>query len=221
MPLFSDAVSIVQAGARTMGQGHETGRGIWLILVALVVVLNGCATPAQTQNMIPVDVGVPKAPAESPFREAIGLDRVGGGEEPSPDMTYATVGAKELEDALRTSLRDYEYLSAGEGMRFRLEVILVSLRRRLVGMPENSSCGLPCVGGGRVYTSFMQYKLTRLRDEEVVYDEIIKVSATKTGADEFVGAARDRITLEAAVRGNVARFLRTLSTLGSDGKIVQ
>jgi hypothetical protein len=204
-----------------MGQRCESGLRIWPTLAALVIAVSGCATPVQTQNLIPVDVGVPKAPANSPFREAIVLDRVGGGEEPSPDMTYSTVGAKELEEALRTSLRDYEYLNAGEGARFQLEVILINIRRRLVGMPENSSCGPPCVGGARVYTSFMQYKLIRLRDDEVVYDEIISVSATKTAADEFVGAARDRITLEAAVRGNVARFLRTLSTLGSDGKIIQ
>jgi hypothetical protein len=204
-----------------MGQRPESQLRRWLVLAALVVAVSGCATPAQMQNMIPVDVGVPKAPADSPFREAIVLDRVGGGEEPSPDMTYATVGGKELEEALRKSLRDYEYLNAGEGARFRLDVTLVNIRRRLVGMPENSSCGPHCVGGGRVYTSYMQYKLTRLRDDQVVYDEIVNVSATKTIEDEFVGAARDRLTLEAAVRGNVARFLRTLSTLAPDGKVVK
>lgn len=188
-----------------MGARHEFRRGAWLILATLVAAVSACAMPAQTEQMVPVDIGVPGAAADSPFRNAVALERVVGGEEPSPDMSESTVGGQELEEALRTSLRNYGYLSSGEAARFRLEVTLIELRRPPMGITMHG-------------TSFMRYKLSASHEGRVVYDEVIRVSATKTGKDEFVGAARKRMLLEAIVRGNIGRFLRTLATLDAEGK---
>jgi len=178
----------------------------WLFLAVLVGAASGCATPAQVEQMVPVDVGIPEAPADSPFRGSINLGKVVGGEDPSPDMTYSTVGGQELEKALRASLRSYGYLSPETGARFRLDVALIELRRPRFGFTMEGA-------------SFMRYKLVRVRDGETVYDEVIQVSATKTVQDEPVGVARDRMLLEAIVRGNIARFLRTLHDRGADAKI--
>jgi len=180
----------------------RTGMPKWSPLaLAGFIALGGCAAPAQMENMVPPDAEVSTARADSPLRGAIAIGQVGGGEKPSSDMTYSTVGGRELEEALSLSLRKAGFLYAGGAQPlFQLEVFLVEIRR-------------PSHGFTMIATSFVRYKLTRTRDGKVVYDDVVSASAKKTVSDEPVGVTRDRVVLESTVRGNIAAFLRALNTL--------
>lgn len=171
------------------------------LCVAGLFVLGGCATPAEPENMIARTGAALQAAADSPLRESIAITSVGGGEAPSRDMTYSTVGGAELEKALRQSLRSYGYLSADEAHApYRLETFLVSLRRPVRGFTMTA-------------TSNVRYKLTHTADGKPVYDDILNASATLTVNDEFVGATRNRMVLELSIRRNIAEFLRVLNKL--------
>lgn len=168
------------------------------IALAGLVALGGCATPAKMDQMIPDQFEASGAPSDSPVRQGIVIEKVGGGEAPDPMMDYSAVGTKELEGALRQALSTFGYLSAdNERAPYRLQAFLVDMRR-------------PGVGITMVATSLIRYKLTRARDAHVVYDDIVTASATKTGDDAFVGAVRHRMAIESAVRANIAKFLATL-----------
>jgi hypothetical protein len=172
-----------------------------LVCIANPFLLGGCATPAQAENMVPLSRDIPQAAADSPLRGAIAVDAVGGGEAPASNMAYSTVGNAELEKALRRSLHEYGYLSTDDaGAPFRLKAFLMELRR-------------PRGGFTMVATSFVRYKVSRGSDGRIVYDDIVDVSASKTFDDEFVGAIRDRMVLEASIRENIAEFLRALNSL--------
>jgi len=175
--------------------------GAAALCVAAALLLSGCATPAKPANMVVPDGEAPQAAADSPLRYGITVVTVGGGEAPSRDMTYATVGTAELEEALRESLRRYGYLSPQvSAAPFRLNAFLLSLRR-------------PHGGFTMTATSQIRYKLSRAADGKVIYDDILRASATLTVDDEFMGVTRDRMVLEATMRRNIAQLLNVLYRL--------
>jgi len=175
--------------------------GAAAVCVSGILLLGGCATPAKPANMAVPAGEAPQAAADSALRYGIAVVAVGGGEAPSRDMTYSTVGAAELEQALRESLRRYGYLSARDAdAPLRLNAFLLSLRR-------------PHRGFTMTATSQVRYKMSRAVDGKVVYDDIVQASATLTVDDEFMGVSRDRMVLETAIRRNIAQFLRVLYTL--------
>lgn len=175
--------------------------GAAALCLAGLTLLGGCASPAEPANMAVPAGEAPQAAASSALRNGIAVVAVGGGEAPSRDMTYSTVGTAELEQALRESLRSYGYLSTkNDDAPLRLNAFLVSLRR-------------PRGGFTMTAISQVRYKLSRALDGKVVYDDIVHATATLTVEDEFVGAKRDRMVLETAIRKNIAQFLRVLYTL--------
>jgi hypothetical protein len=203
---FSPKLSALDDDRGAMRGQRPRKPGSWLVLVSLAVAAAGCAMGARVEHMVPTDIGVPVASANSPYRGAIALGEVSGGEDPPPaHHTKSTVGDKELAEAVRASLRDYGYLATGQSAPYRLDVALIELRR-------------PRSGFTMVGTSFIRYKLVRIDGGGVAFDEVIKVSATRTLDDEPIGVARSRMVLEAIVRGNIARFLRSLHANGPDGK---
>lgn len=168
------------------------------IALAGFVALGACATPAHMDPMIPDQFEASEAHPDSPFREGIVIEKVGGGEAPDPMMDYSAVGTKELEGALSQALSRFGYLSAdGERAPYRMQVFLVDMRR-------------PGVGLTMVATSIIRYKLTRAHDGRVVYDDIVTASATKNLSDALGGAVRHRLVVEAAVRANIIEFLAAL-----------
>jgi len=175
--------------------------GAAVLCMAAVLLAGGCATPANPANMVVPDGEAPQAAADSPLRLGIAVVSVGGGEAPSRDMTYSTVGSGELDESLRESLRRYGYLSPQvSAAPFRLNAFLLSLRR-------------PRGGFTMTATSQIRYKLSRAADGKVIYDDIVRASATLTVNDEFVGVTRDRMVLEATMRRNIAQLLNVLYRL--------
>jgi hypothetical protein len=181
--------SIREAGGRASA---------WSILAAGLIALAGCATPAQMAGMVPDEFDAAAARPDSPFRESVSIERVGGGEAPDPMMVYSAVGGGQLAGALRDALKKFDYLSADdERARFRLQAFLVDMRR-------------PGVGLTLVATALVRYKLSRASDASVIYDDVLSTSATRTVDDAFVGVERARMAVEGAIRANIAEFLAAL-----------
>ena len=79
-------------------------------------------------------------------------------------MLWSKVGSNELHEALRLSLSQYGFLGiSNEVAPFRLELFLVELKQ-------------PPGGYTLIVTSIIRYKLTRTRDDQVVYDDIVTAS---------------------------------------------
>lgn len=192
-----------ERGSRWETDGWASG---WPVLAAGLIALAGCATPAQMGGMIPDQFDAAAARPDSPFRTSIAVERVGGGEAPDPMMVYSAVGGEQLEGALRESLKKFDYLSAeDERARFRLQAFLVDMRRPGVGLTLTA-------------TALVRYKLTRASDGNVIYDDVLTTSATRTVDDAFVGVERARMAVEGAIRASIAEFLAALRSPALEAK---
>ncbi len=171
-----------------------------VLVVAMLGILNACATPARPGHMVPTSVLLPSDNPDSPLRNAIVISKVGGGEKTNP-LLCSKVDNKELHEALLLSLGQYGFLSDSDvDALFRLEVFLIELRQPIVGLTM-------------IVTSAMRYKLTRSRDDQVMYDEIITASDQATLGDTFYGPHRLKLANEKSIRANIAVFLQDLHSL--------
>jgi len=170
------------------------------LIIAMLGTLSACATPAQPGHMVPEPALFPSHSLDSPLRNAIAIQKVGGGEKTNP-LLVSKVGSNELQEALRLSLKQYGFLSTSEvAAPFRLEVFLIELKQ-------------PGSGLTMIVDSVMRYKLTRSSDDQVVYDDIITASYKATMDDSFLGPQRLKIATERSIRANIAAFLGHLHSL--------
>jgi hypothetical protein len=150
--------------------------------------------------MVPESTPYPTSSPDSLLRNAIGISKVGGGEETNP-LVVSKVGDKELHESLRLSLQRFGFLSTSDlAAPFRLEMFLVELKQ-------------PSSGYTTIVTSVMRYKLTRSADDQVLYDDVITASYKVTVFDVFYGGHRLQVATEGAIRANIAAFLRDLHAL--------
>ncbi len=150
--------------------------------------------------MVPTSVHLVRQSPELPLRNAIAISKVGGGEKTNP-LLCSKVDNKELLEALYLTLKQYGFLSPSDvDAPFRLEVFLIELRQ-------------PAVALTAIVTSAMRYKLTRSRDDRVMYDEIITASDKATLRDTFYGPHRLKLANERSIRANIAVFLQYLHSL--------
>ncbi len=170
-----------------------------VVMIAMLGVLSACSTPARSGHMVPTSALSLSCSLDSPLRNGIAISKAGGGEKTNP-MLWSKVGGDELHEALRLSLSQYGFLSTSEVAPFRLEVFLIELKQ-------------PGPGLTMIVTSAIRYKLTRSRDEQVVYDDIITASYKATVDDAFVAIHRMKLANEGSIRENIAVFLQHLYSL--------
>jgi hypothetical protein len=167
------------------------------LMIAVVGTVSACVAPAR---MVPEQTLLPSDSLDSPFREAIVISKVGGGERMS-FLFIPKVGNDELKEALRLSLEQDGFLSTADTTApFRLEAFLIELKQ-------------PSSGFTMIVYSLIRYKLTRSSDDQVVYDDIITASYRATMGDSWVGGQRMKIATERAIQANIAAFLKELHSL--------
>jgi hypothetical protein len=174
----------------------------WVLCIsALFMMLNACATAAQSGQMVARPVDVPRINQNSPLYQSIAIVKVGGGQETNPLLT-SRVYNKELEDALRESMKQYGFLStSGVDAPYRLEVFLIDLKQPVSG------------GLTMIVDSFIRYKLISKSDEKIVYDDIITASYRATMDDALYGVKRLQIANEKSIQANITAFMQRLSAL--------
>jgi hypothetical protein len=97
--------------------------------------------------MVPESTLYPISSPDSLLHNAIGISKVGGGEETNP-LLVSKVGDKELHESLRLSLERFGFLSTSDvAAPFRLEMFLVALKQPSEGAHTT------------IVTSVMRYKL--------------------------------------------------------------
>lgn len=167
------------------------------LLIAMLGTLSACVAPA---HMVPEQPLVPSESPDSPFREAIAISKVGGGEKMS-FLLIPKVGNSELQEALRLSLQQDGFLSTSDAAApFGLDAFLIEVKQ-------------PASGITMIVYSVIRYKLTRSSDDRVVYDDIITASYKATMGDSWVGGQRMKIATERAIQANIAAFLKELHSL--------
>jgi hypothetical protein len=167
-----------------------------IIVVAAALAASACAQGARIDAMS--DPGSARATAlRSPYRQAIAVDRVTGGQDTNP-LWVSKVGNADFRGALRNSLQANGLRAVRpQRARYRLSAKLVTLDQPLVGLSFTVK-------------SSVKYTLRDTRTGRAAYDDIVSAAYTATFGDSVLGVERLRLANEGAIRANIKAFLEDL-----------
>jgi hypothetical protein len=171
-----------------------------LIIALSSLIISACAKPIPSTHLIPNYLGNEFQINMGPLYKSICVESVGGGNKTSP-MLYPDIGDAELNKALVDTLQTYHYLcSSEEDCKYKLSVFIVEIDRQRRGFTMT-------------VTTFVRYKILSKENDNIIYDEIVDASDTKTLKDASVGITRLRIAQEESMKKNIAKFINRLFLL--------
>ena len=127
-----------------------------LLIVAIALLLGGCATGAKTQNMVSYDLGGNQKPYDEALKNGITIGHVGGGKSTNP-LWLSKVSDQEFSGALTASLQAHGlYSPTGQ---YQLTVNLLKVKQPFMGSGISMSV-----------TSTVQYQLVDPDNENILFD---------------------------------------------------
>ena len=164
--------------------------GLILATLTSILVLSGCATPANKAAMSIAKTE--QLSRQAQFQGAFIVGTVVGGQETNPLWT-SQVSSESFKSALEESLRNIDYFSPGGG-RFTIDANLKKLDQPLFGLTLD-------------VTSEVIYRI-----EGMGYTRTIEVSAvgTATPSDAFIAIERLRIANERSIKNNITDFINQI-----------
>jgi len=173
-----------------------TRQTLLLIISALVIMLTGCAAPADRSAMTPSDITVSKH-----FPYSINVRTSGGsatGAMDSSNISDADLQTA-IEDAIRNSRLFTTIVKSSSG-DYELSVSITQLSKPMFGL---------------TFTVQMEtaWSLTKVADRSVVFRKPIQSSGKATMSEAFVGVTRLRMAVEAAVRDSISQGLAAIAQL--------
>ncbi|HET9403291.1 MAG TPA: hypothetical protein VFO57_01775 [Burkholderiales bacterium] len=183
------------------GVGREKRTaGTWLVALALAfgsALMQGCATPASSVNMVAkVDT---RAPREALLKEGITVRNVTGGSDTNP-LWMSKVSNDDFKKALEDSLQSARLHNGGVPARYQLDATLLKLDQPMFGLDLTVTCST-------------QYDLLETGSGNRVFTRTITTPFTARVSDSFLAIERLRIANEGAVRENIQHFLREILDL--------
>lgn len=165
-------------------------------LAASVLILGGCASPADRAAMTPQNLVVSK---HHPY--SLHVQTSGGAETGAMDSSnVADADLKAaIEDAVVQS-KLFKTIVQGSDGDYELSVRVTSLTK-------------PIFGGTFTVDMETAWSLTRVSDHSAVMRKSVKSSGTATMSDAFAGVTRLRLAVEAATRNNISQGLTAIAEL--------
>lgn len=175
------------------------------VLLLGALALGACASPAEMQNMVVDQSAVVAAAPNTPFKEAIVIARVDGGEKTNPLWT-SEVDGPAFRGALEMSL-DRSGLLAKPSIaaKYDLQAILASVDQPLFGLDLT-------------VTSRVDYRLVERETLDVCFDKSVYSSYTATFGDSPIAIQRLRLANEGSIRENIKSFIQQLISVNSAQK---
>lgn len=176
---------------------RSTGRlPVWLMLVG-VLALGACASPAEMNNMVVDQSQIVAAAPDTPFKNAIAVTQVDGGEKTNPLWTSEVDGFA-YRGALEASLNGSGLLAtANPAARFDLYAILTSVDQPLFGLDLSVA-------------SRINYRVVERQTRKTWFDEPVSASYTATFSDSPLAVQRLRLANEGSIRENIKLFIERL-----------
>ena len=168
----------------------------WLAILSLSI-LAACASAAEMKNMVVDQRSLVESTPDTPFRNAISIGRVDGGESTNPLWT-SEVGNAEFRGAFRSSLERSGLLSASHPKaKFTVSAALENIDQPIFGLDLS------------VY-SRVKYRVMEKENKKIWFDDFVAVSFTATFGDSPFAIQRLRLANEGSIRENIKRFILRL-----------
>lgn len=167
-----------------------------LLPLTVVLLMGGCASPADRSAMTPQNLTVAK---HFPYSLHV---QTGGGADTgvldSSNVADADLKAA-IEDAIRQS-KLFRSIVQGKDGDYELSVRVTSLSKPVFGT---------------TFTVEMEtaWSLTRLSDSSIALRKAVSSTGSASMGEAFVAATRLRLAVEAATRSNIAKGLQTIAEL--------
>ena len=167
--------------------------------LAVTALVTGCATPANSVNMVvrAGDATAARSATPEALKAAVAIRDVTGGKETNP-MWVSNVGSSDFERALEDSLRSLGMLAANrQSGRYQLVAHLEKLEQ-------------PFLGFDMTVTAAVAYTLIERSSGKTVWQKSIATPYTAKVGDAFVGTERLRLANEGSVRQNITQLIGEL-----------
>lgn len=175
---------------------HTLRRAGALALLAVVVALAGCASPANRDAMTTTSVASSK---KLPFSVSV---KTGGGSETNP-LWSADISDDDLRAAIEKSITQtalFKEVVKGKTGDYELSVSIVKLSK-------------PTFGAAFTVDMEAGWSLVKLSDNSVAMRRVVKSTYTGGAFDSLVGTTRLRMAVEGAARNNIKQGLEAVSAL--------
>lgn len=168
-----------------------------LVFLLGALALSACASPAEMQNMVVARQSVVTAEPNSPFKNALMIARIDGGETTNPLWTSEVDGTA-FQGALRVSLeQNYLLAQKPSSPRFDLFATLGSVNQPLFGLDMTVS-------------SSVNYRVVERKTQLAWFEDTVFASYTATFSDSPLGVQRLRLANEGSIRENIKKFITQL-----------
>ena len=163
-----------------------------------LAVLQGCASAAKIENMVPTDVE--RVDPKSALADQIYISGASGGDETNP-MWTSEISAEDFRKALEQALSNSGLLSEMRSSgQYELRVFLDEVDQ-------------PFVGLDMTVTTKITYEVIQRDTRERVFREQITASHTATMSEQFYGVERLRLANEGSAEENIKIFIERLLDL--------
>ena len=161
-------------------------------IALMILSLSACAGGPRLEAMV-ADVSTNAVISEnSPLWKSTGIGQITGSAKTNK-LWKSKVPKQEFEDALRQSLNLHAILSEGSGT-YKVSATLKELRQPFIGLEL-------------AVTARVRYKVTRTRDQAVLFDREITQTHTSTLKDSYVFSDRLKLANEGAIKANIKKFI--------------
>lgn len=164
-----------------------------LVITLTSAYLQGCASGATSIGMTSTKNYIT---SNNPFTQKISVDAVDGGSWTNP-IWISKVGNKEMEEAVKASLKNNGLLANGNGA--------------YILWPTIKEVDQPFFGTSFTVNADVQYILKEAISGKIVLSKTLKSSYTATMSDSVFGVKRMRIANEGAIRNNIDLLLQQIT----------
>ena len=167
----------------------------YLSFIACMITLGGCATNANSRNMVyqPVAVAKPKNPA---LVNNITVMNVTGGEETNP-LWLSKIDNSNFKMALEQSLQQSNLYNQTGNARYHLNATLIKLHQ-------------PFMGLNMTVSSEVKYNVEDQKTHREIYNKDILATYTAEVSDSLIGVERLKLATEGAAKANIQKFIEDL-----------
>lgn len=165
------------------------------LLLAGLLPLAACSSPADPGAMTAPVSEATLLPPGSALRRALQVGQVSGGRETHP-LWKSDVSAPDFAEALRRSLNAHAMLGGAAG-GYRVDADLLRVDQPLIALDAE-------------VTAEVRYRLVRLSDNAVLFDQAIARPYTANFSSSLIGVTRLKLANEGAIRENISAFIAAL-----------
>jgi hypothetical protein len=186
--------------AAKTGELTMTRSSLVVLGMVVLVLLDGCATPARVEQMTTPASAARAATIPDALKQNIAIKDVTGGKETNPLWT-SQVSSSEFEAALEASLRNAGVLQPNrQAGRYGLIANLDKLEQPLIGIDMT-------------VTATVTYTLVERSTSKTVWQKTLATPYTAKFGDALFAVERLKVANEGAARANISALIGELESL--------